>query len=832
MSVLDELKKHGFEQTDLYWYDESHYSSVLFRDGICIILDHDLCVKEEQEVCFDYSKYCEMQNKWMSASEKLYRFYVEGDEDITAEILRTVGLRAENIEVSDKEGSFDKAHIDNSPLEKVFEDLFIDAYGYDALNYLQKEYVISQNKDSNRYVDYVIETETGSYAIEENGVTYHHPQLIGPLKYRDQLDKQNTLTVFGFKTYRFSFENLRFREQAVDSLKAFLGEKNTFRNAHMINGTRPFSLYEHQETALQELRKAREKGINTSLIVCATGTGKSQIGMEDIRDLADRKLIHRVLITVPNVAIRNDWEKRIRQIAGDAEITVELYNRSFMRRSVTPADYFDYILFDEAHHAQAATCVKTLQYFTPKYLVGMTATDERLDQKKLEDIFGQYKTGLTLKDAIDKDIISNIRCYRLLSNIDLSAVRYNGRDYNYADLEKTLIVESRNELIVETMKKYFFPRPGFYKQGIIFCVNISHAKKMQKLMEKAGFAAKAVYGGNKKNEEIFRDYENKKIQFLLSCQMISEGWDSPQTEIVVMARPTLSKVLYTQQIGRGVRKYPGKECLYVIDVVDNYEGKLTPMCFHSLMSMPLYSPFMGVKNNSQEYLEILGLKEEELSMQEIDILTFEEKYKDFLSPEQAARELYIGTASLMSWYRKDPSISSLTLPIGSRMVPYFSKEDVENIRAAHNLGVHDETTILNDFEDFIDENTLTFSFKLIFMLSMLKLADREGEVNIDQLIDEYRAFYMDRIDRGLPVDRPNCVYNREYLNDRIKLKQSILSNPFEKFERKRFVYYSRDLNMLSFNTNLWQQMSAEFRNRIEEKENAFLKAYYEKLEGL
>lgn len=351
-------------------------------------------------------------------------------------------------------------------------------------------------------------------------------------------------------------------------------------------------------------------------------------------------------------------------------------------------------------------------------------------------------------------------------------------------------------------------------------------------MNEAGFKAAAVYGSNKKNDELFAQYQNRKLQFLISCQLISEGWDSPQTEIVVMARPTLSKVLYTQQMGRGVRKYPGKECLYVIDVVDNYEGKLTPMCFNALMGMPIYSDFMGVKNNHGDYLEVLGLHEEEIAMQEIDILTFEEKYKDYRSPEQTARELFVNTATLMSWYKKDPSISSLTLPIGSRMVPYFSSTDVEHIRTSRNLGIHDESTILQDFEDFIEENTLTFSFKLVFMLGMLELANEEGEVKIEDLMKYYKQFYLDRIERGLPVDRPNCVYTRDYLEDEVKLKQSILSNPFEKFERKRFVYYSKDLSMVSFNPVLWEKLTGEKKNWVREKETQFLEAYYEKLGGM
>lgn len=128
-------------------------------------------------------------------------------------------------------------------------------------------------------------------------------------------------------------------------------------------------------------------------------------------------------------------------------------------------------------------------------------------------------------------------------------------------------------------------------------------------------------------------------------------------------------------------------------------------------------------------------------------------------------------------------------------MPYFSSDDIAKIKVAKQLKEHNEETILQDFIDFIDENTLTYSFKLIFMLNMFELADKEGEVNIDDLIDKYSKFYIDRLDRNLPVDRKGCVFNYEYLNDRTKMKKSILDNPFEKFERKRFVYFSKDLNI-------------------------------------
>ena len=106
------------------------------------------------------------------------------------------------------------------------------------------------------------------------------------------------------------------------------------------------------------------------------------------------------------------------------------------------------------------------------------------------------------------------------------------------------------------------------------------------------------------------------------------------------------------------------------------------------------------------------------------------------------------------------------------------------------------------------------------------------KVDIDELTEHYKRFYLDRIERNLPVDRPNCVFTKQYLNDDVKVKNSILANPFEKLERKRFVYDSKDLKLLSFNPNLWSKMDDSFKEKIVEKEKRFLSEYYEKLGGL
>ena len=226
------------------------------------------------------------------------------------------------------------------------------------------------------------------------------------------------------------------------------------------------------------------------------------------------------------------------------------------------------------------------------------------------------------------------------------------------------------------------------------------------------------------------------------------------------------------------------------------------------------------------------MTEQEVAMQEIDVFTFEEKYKDYKSLEQTARDLFIGTNTLAKWVKQTPSFSSLSLPIGNKLMPYFSSQDIANIKQAKQLKEHNENTILQDFVDFIDENTLTYSFKLIFMLGMLKLADKEGEVNIDKLLDYYIEFYKNRLDRNLQVDRKGCVFDYNFLSDRTKVKKSLLENPFEKFERKRFVYFSKDLNILSFNPNLWEKMTGEIKQDIINKENKFLIEYYKNMGGV
>jgi superfamily II DNA or RNA helicase len=377
------------------------------------------------------------------------------------------------------------------------------------------------------------------------------------------LFKQNSLVSDGFKIFRWSEHGMRDRERFIQELKLFLGSPTEFIPKAHLKIDRQFStidLHNHQLDSLAYLRKERSGGRRNFLIVLPTGTGKTEIFIKDIEILKNDKKNLKALILVPSRKLRTQTIERFKlrlptyqNIIGDNcfsnnEIVVQTY--AFIHRHYFKLDRkkFDYIVVDEAHHAPAAGLRQVLEYFNPYHLLGVTATPERFDQRSLEEIFGRYESTLTLKEAIERNLIPPIRCYRIRSNIDLSEVRFNGREYVRTDLQRTLHVPSRDVLIIKILKK-FFSGSFSNKQGVVFCVDIQHAKRMANALNKQGISALAVDGRDrKKADHGMQQYNSGKIRFLCACDLLTEGWDAPQTSILVMARPTFSKVLYTQQL--------------------------------------------------------------------------------------------------------------------------------------------------------------------------------------------------------------------------------------------------------------------------------------------
>ena len=745
-----------------------------------VIIDEDICDCNKGEAVFSYMLITDKQNNYMHQFNRVFRFLGYSQEEVdryllNKEISATVDY---TVSIGDR-----GEQADVSPLEFRFEQNFSNVYGMNALKYLSREYGICDEAGKNYFLDYLIRTKNGQYAIEENGVTYHHPQIIGEEKYRNQLHKQNTCMLWGIKLFRFSSEDCAFENRIEDDIKQFLGKDASNFVDDGLKIDRAVELYEHQTISLQEIQKRRSAGVKAFLIVLPTASGKSKIVEEDLRIFANDKPDFHALILVPGINILLDWRERVKKSLPELVDHIEIRTYAYMARHYTemPSDYYNYLVVDEAHHAVAPILKRVIQYYDTDFTVGLTATDQRPDKKKLETVFGTYSTSLSLKEAMKKEIVAKANVYRIETNIDLSKVRFNGKDYVNADLEKRIRVTSRNELIVNVLKEYFLEGEAGKRQGVIFCVNVAHANEMAKLLNQAGILASSYTRQTKNQDTVMNAFKQKEIRFLCACNMISEGWDYPELGILVMARPTLSKVLYLQQIGRGLRKTDRKKNVIVIDVVDEYGAMVKACNMHSIFANPYYVPFGDITKMDYkpgEMVIIDGMEERIERISEVDIDSFEDKYGNYLSQEQIAREYFVSTGTVISWIKKGKIIPSAEYKFGSRSIYLFSPDDVEKYRKELNIKEHNDNTIKQDFFDFLEERDYSLSYKMPFMLSFIKAVNTIGDADIEKVLDGYIGFYQNRIDRGLPVDRSTCPYNQKTLKDRKAISRNMLTNPF------------------------------------------------------
>lgn len=826
---------HGYRFLEHFRYDETLLSSVYLEEasGTVLIVDSPEIFTTE----FPYKLYCKHQNEYMARYDRVIR--ILNTEDDVAGFFGQTAFESSGYMAG---RTFDRSSltIDPSPLEWVFEVCFEMAFGADALKYLQREYPVYMENGRTAYMDYALFHRDGNWlAIEENGIQYHHPFIIKEQKYRVILAKQNAVANQNGRVFRWDTASLLNREQIVDELKEFVGPLSNYLVQHTLSSTRSFSFLEYQADSLHDLSRDRENGKDSALIVLPTGTGKTRIAVEDMRRVLLARPQSRFLVLVPTRDMVQQWEGVVsRQFSDSVPIEVLTYAAIARRYKQESADAYDYILVDEAHHAAAPVLRKVIRHYQPGFLLGMTATDQRLDARRLEEVFSEYEVALDLREAIEQGYLAPVRAFRLQSNIDLSRVQFNGRDFVNAQLERSVRVLSRNELIADCLHTFFHERlPG--KSGIVFCVNVAHAKEMAGLLRSRGMAAASVDGSDPERFRKTADYMDGKTQFLCTCSLLTEGWDAPHTSVIVMARPTMSKVLYMQQIGRGTRLHPDKEALYVIDVVDCYGsfGSVSnrPWSLHSLFDLQDYRAFADLfpgTSRATGELELLGTTHEQLiKLDPFDLFTMQKAYEDYLSPEQLARELFVSTGTVNSWVKKGDIEPAVIIPMGRSKLMYFHPDSIEQIRKKKGLKEHSEETIVQDFWDFIEQGTYTFSYKIFFILALIQTVDASGEADIDRLVDCYRGMYQQRLDAGQPVDRPNCPYNeRSYLQDTRVLTRSMLENPFEKFERKRFLYYCKDLSKISFHHSIWQDLQQnDGLQKLKDTMQRDMESYYESL---
>jgi superfamily II DNA or RNA helicase len=369
--------------------------------------------------------------------------------------------------------------------------------------------------------------------------------------------------------FRWAYNQLkRQRDRVKDELVTFIGDMPQFR---LLDDYLPkqkgkiINLKDHQREAIHNLQNMRNNGESIALLYHATGTGKTVTAVSDAKSFGKRTLFvahTQELIKQAKKTFESIWPEKdtvyivAEQKEENAYIVCASIQSIVQNLDQFKPDEFGYIVIDECHHGTADTYRKLLGFFKPEFTLGLTATPERTDGEDLLELFKNVAHKLDLKTAVEMGELAPIRCIRIKTNVDLSSVRINGIKYYSQDLESKLFVPERDKIIVDTYLQYVK-----LKRTVVFCATVKHAEKVAELFRENQVKCEAVSGNmrNSERERILKEYEDGSINVLCACDLLNEGWDSPRTEVLFMARPTMSKTLYLQQLGRGMRKSEGKE---------------------------------------------------------------------------------------------------------------------------------------------------------------------------------------------------------------------------------------------------------------------------------
>ena len=338
-----------------------------------------------------------------------------------------------------------------------------------------------------------------------------------------------------------------------------------------------------QKAALKEIRRYRDMGEKRALIIAATASGKTFLAAFDAYNFNAKRL----LFVVHRDTILNDAKKTFEKIFGSTR-TYGLFTgqeknldadfifatNTMMAThldSFNPND-FDYIIFDECHHITNTTYEKILNYFTPAFLLGLTATPERMDKQDVFAIFNYVVPyELRLRDAINNDLVVPFKYF---------AVRDEMIDYS--DKEKVNFLknyfkdDNHIQFISNQIEKH---RPEGKLKAIGFCRSIDHAREMSLQMDGLGYHTTYLTGENNTGErsKAFEDLadDNNDLEIIFAVDILNEGVDLPSVNMVLFLRPTESQTIFIQQLGRGLRKYKGKDHLTVLDFIGNSYDRST-----------------------------------------------------------------------------------------------------------------------------------------------------------------------------------------------------------------------------------------------------------------
>ncbi len=351
---------------------------------------------------------------------------------------------------------------------------------------------------------------------------------------------------------------------------------------------KPLQPNQMQKDALENLRITRENGNSRGVIIAATGTGKTYLSAFDVKAFQPKKLLfiaHReelldnAIETFQQVIPKHSWFGKLTGTTKEWDKPYLFSTVQSLHKENTLSqfskDEFDYIIVDEFHHAEAPTYKKVLEHFEPNFLLGLTATPERMDGRNVLALCDHNVVyEIRLRDALEAKLLAPFHYFGVTDEtVDYSNIPLRNGMFQEDLLVKALKTNERTDFIIEMIDTYGYQ--GDRMIGLGFCSNIEHAKYMSEEFNKRGFHTTFLTGEHSisHREAVVKQLEdeNDPLQMIFTVDIFNEGIDIPSLNLILFLRPTESSTIFIQQLGRGLRKIDGKEFVTVLDFIGNYE---------------------------------------------------------------------------------------------------------------------------------------------------------------------------------------------------------------------------------------------------------------------
>lgn len=630
------------------------------------------------------------------------------------------------------------------------------------------------------------------------------------------------------------FPNTNFTEVAADEAPSYVTDLYSPRGA--------------QIEALYHLKKTREEGFDKGLVLAATGIGKTYLAAFDSCEY------QRILFVAHREEILKQAEKSFKNVRPMSErgffigsqkdttkdiifASVQSLGKNDSLKLFQP-DYFDYIIVDEFHHAVAQNYQNIINYFQPRFLLGLTATPERLDSK---DVLAICDYNLVyeapLKKAINQGWLVPFRYYAIFDEtVNYETIDYRNGKYQTTQLEEALSIHKRADLIFSHYKKYRSTR------AMGFCMSKHHAEFMADYFVKHGVSACAVYSGdegvhNTAREKALSKLVKGEINVIFSVDMFNEGLDIASLDMVMMLRPTESPTIFLQQLGRGLRLYKDKHYLNVLDFIGNYKKAN-------------FSPYLMTGASKSQFKKASDVIKEDSLLPEDCIMDFDFRLID-LFEKMDRSSIKIEKLLVEEYERIKAELGHR--PSRTELFTYMDETIYLNIKSKAKINpfknylnflknqndLSDEEiawldTPAANFINMIEKTSMSKTYKLPTILAFIKNGRLELKINDDDLYESFKDFYSHGSNAvDLLRDKNSQTFKEWGKAEYVKLARK---NPVHFLCQSESEFFSSDEQFMYLTNSLspYQEnllFIQHIKDAIELRKQEFYKNRLEKLES-